>query len=70
MRKLHEHKEKTAAVLLCDVTAYAKVCLPTKEPGFDFRQKQDIVLVCISQERLWGTSSFLSKGQWDVFPNG
>jgi hypothetical protein len=25
MRKLHEHKENTVAVLLCDVTAYAEV---------------------------------------------
>jgi hypothetical protein len=27
MCKLHRHKENTAAVLLCDVTAYVEVCL-------------------------------------------
>jgi hypothetical protein len=30
MRKLHGHKGNTAAVLLCDVTAYAEVCLPRR----------------------------------------
>jgi hypothetical protein len=29
MRKLHRHKENTA-VVLCDVTAYAEVCLPSR----------------------------------------
>jgi hypothetical protein len=30
MRKLHGHKENTAAVLLCDVTAYVLVCLSSR----------------------------------------
>jgi hypothetical protein len=29
-RKLHGHKEYAAAVLLCDVTAYAEMCLPSR----------------------------------------
>jgi hypothetical protein len=30
MRKLYEHKENTAAVLLCDVTAYVEMCLSSR----------------------------------------
>jgi hypothetical protein len=30
MRKLHGHKENTATIVLCDVTAYAVVCLPSR----------------------------------------
>jgi hypothetical protein len=30
VRRLHGHKANTTAVLLCDVNAYAEVCLPNR----------------------------------------